>query len=50
MIQYEKHVAPKILTPQQNPDADAYKFGYHSVGVAKVQEGKVKGVYVHHKA
>lgn len=50
VIQYEKHVAPKILTPQQNPDADAYKFGYHSVGVAKVQEGKVKGVYVHHKA
>ena len=50
VIQHEKHVAPKILTPQQNPDADAYKFGYHSVGVAKVQEGKVKGVYVHHKA
>ena len=50
VIQYEKHVAPKILTPQQNPDADAYKFGYHSVGVAKVHAGKVKGVYVHHKA
>lgn len=50
VIQYEKHVAPKILTPQQNPDADAYKFGYHSVGVAKVHDGKVKGVYVHHKA
>lgn len=49
VIQYEKHVAPKILTPQQNPDADAYKFGYHSVGVAKVYAGKVKGVYVHHK-
>ena len=49
VIQYEKHVAPKILTPQQNPDADAYKFGYHSVGVAKVHAGKVKGVYVHHK-
>ena len=28
LIQFEKHVAPKIVTPEQNQDADAYKYGY----------------------
>lgn len=50
VIQFQKHVAPKIITPQGNPDADAYKFGYHNVGVAKVYRNKAAGVYVHSKA
>ena len=50
VIQFQKHVAPKIITPQGNPDADAYKFGYHNVGVAKVYQKKAAGVYVHSKA
>ena len=50
VIQFQKHVAPKIITPQSNPDADAYKFGYHNVGVAKVYQNKAAGVYVHSKA
>lgn len=50
VIQFQKHVAPKIITPQGNPDADAYKFGYHNVGVAKVYQNKAAGVYVHSKA
>ena len=32
LIQFEKHVAPKIVTPEQNQDADAYKYGYRNVG------------------
>lgn len=50
VIQFQKHVAPKIITPEQNQDADAYKFGYRNVGIADVYENKVAGIYLHHKA
>lgn len=50
VIQFEKHVAPKIITPEQNQTADAYKFGYRSVGIADAYENKVAGIYLHHKA
>lgn len=50
VIQFEKHVAPKIITPEQNQDADAYKFGYRNVGIADAYENKVAGIYLHKKA
>ena len=50
VIQFQKHVAPKIITPEQNQDADAYKFGYRNVGIADVYENKTAGIYLHHKA
>lgn len=50
VIQFEKHVAPKIITPEQNQDADAYKFGYRNVGIADAYENKVAGIYLHNKA
>lgn len=50
VIQFQKHVSPKIITPQMNPAADAYKFGYRNVGIADVYKNKLAGVYVHHKA
>ena len=50
VIQFQKHVSPKIITPAQNPTADAYKFAYHNVGIADVYENKLAGVYVHQKA
>ena len=50
VIQFSKHVAPKVVTPDQNPDADAWKFGYRQVGIADVYENKTAGIYVHHKA
>ena len=49
VIQYPKHIAPKIVTPEQNQDADAYKYGYRQVGVADLYENKTAGVYLHHK-
>ena len=49
LIQFEKHVAPKIVAPENNPDADAYKFGYRNVGIADVYKNKVAGVYASHK-
>lgn len=50
VIQFEKHVAPKIVSPEQNQDADAWKFGYRNVGIADVYDNKVAGIYLHHKA
>ncbi len=47
VIQFEKHVAPKIVTPDANQDADAWKFGYRNVGIADVYENKVAGIYAH---
>jgi hypothetical protein len=49
LIQFSKHVAPKIITPEQNQDADAYKYGYRHVGIADAYENKLAGIYLHHK-
>lgn len=49
-IQFQKHVAPKIITPEQNQTGDGYKFGYRNVGIAKLFANKLAGVYLHHKA
>jgi len=50
VIQFPKHVAPKIISPEQNQTADAYKFGYRNVGIAGVYQNKLAGLYLHHKA
>ena len=50
VMQYNKHIAPKVVTPEANQQADAWKFGYRKYGLADVYENKVAGVYVHHKA
>lgn len=47
VIQFEKHVVPKIVTPEQNQSADAWKFGYRNVAIADVYDNKVKGIYLH---
>ena len=49
IIQFTKHVAPKIVSPELNQTADAYRFAYHNVGIADVYENKLAGVYVHKK-
>lgn len=48
VIQFPKHIAPKVVTPEQNQDADAYKFGYRNVGIADVYENKAAGIYMHY--
>lgn len=47
VIQYQKHIAPKIITPEQNQDADAWKYGYRNVGIADAYQNKVAGIYLH---
>lgn len=50
LIQFPKHIAPKIITPDANQTGDAYKFGYRQVAIADVYENKAAGIYLHHKA
>jgi hypothetical protein len=50
VIQSIKHIAPKIITPEANQDADAWKYGYRIYGIADAQELKLDGIYVHTKA
>jgi hypothetical protein len=50
VMQYNKHVAPKVITPEANQDADGWKFGYRKYGLADVYENKVAGIYLHHQA
>lgn len=47
VIQFQKRVAPKIISPEQNQDADAWKYGYRNVGIADAYENKVSGIYLH---
>lgn len=49
VIQFPKHVAPKIVTPEQNQSGDAWKFGYRKVSIADVYKNKLAGIYLHHK-
>lgn len=50
VIQFQKHIAPKIIRPEVNPDGDAWIFGYRNVGIADVYYNKTNGIYLHHKA
>lgn len=46
-IQYQKHTVSKIISPDANQDADAWKFGYRTVGIAECLDNKKDGIYVH---
>jgi hypothetical protein len=50
VLQFSKHVVPKIITPEANQDADAWKFGYRNYGLADIYGNKTAGIYLHHKA
>lgn len=47
VIQFQKHVAPKVITPDQNQSSDGWKFGYRNVGISDAYENKVAGIYLH---
>ena len=47
VIQYQKHTVPKIIRPEENQSADAWKFGYRTVGIADGYENKRAGIYLH---
>lgn len=47
VIQTLKHQDAKVITPEANQTADAWKFGYRVYGLNEVYENKVKGIYLH---
>lgn len=47
VIQHQKHTVGKIITPEQNQDADAWKFGYRTVGISETKDNKKVGIYKH---
>ena len=46
-IQYQKHVSPKVISPEMNQNADAWKFGYRNVGICDTYENKAACIYAH---
>lgn len=44
-IQFNKLVKPKIISPEQNQAADAWKYGYRLCSLCDVYENKTAGVY-----
>lgn len=44
-IQFNKLVKPKIISPEQNQSADAWKYGYRLCSLCDVYENKTAGVY-----
>ena len=47
VIQANKLVKPKILSPDVNPDGDSWIYGYRLVSISKAYENKVAGIYCH---
>jgi len=47
VIKVAKHVLPRIFNPQENQQADAWKFDYRIYHDVFVEENKVKGIYLH---
>lgn len=47
VLQFTKHAVPKIISPDQNQDADAWKYGYRNYGLCDAYENKAAGIYVH---
>lgn len=50
VVQIIKHVVPRLFAPQQNLDADAWKYDYRIYHDAFVLENKVAGIYLHRAA
>ena len=50
VLQYSKHTVNKVFAPEENQNADGWKFVFRSYGLAEVYENKVSGIYLHNKA
>lgn len=45
-IQFTKHRVTKVITPEQNQQADAWAFSYRAYGITDVFDNKQNGIYV----
>lgn len=49
IMQYTKHNVSKAISPDENQEADAWKFFFRSYGLADVYDNKTAGIYVNTK-
>lgn len=45
-IQFTKHRVTKVISPEQNQNADAWAFFYRAYGITDVYDNKQNGIYV----
>jgi len=50
ILQVVKHNVPRLFTPEQNIEADAYRLNYRIYHDTFVLKNKVKGIYLHNAA
>lgn len=50
VLQYPKHKVNKAISPEDNQTDDSWLFFFREYGLADVEENKVSGIYLHHKA
>lgn len=50
IIKFDKHIASSLISPDANPDADAYIAKYRKYGIVDVYANKAAGIYLSHKA
>ncbi len=48
VMQFTKHVVNKVISPEENQSADAWKFFYRAYGLTDIYENKVRGIYCSH--
>lgn len=48
VMQFTKHVVNKVIAPEDNQTADAWKFFYRAYGLTDVYDNRVKGIYCSH--
>ena len=47
IITYSKHVADKVIPPEQNQSTDGYLYFYRNVAMCDVKDNALGGVYLH---
>ena len=48
VIQYQKHVVNKVISPEANQTTDGWLFFYRAYGIAEHYLNKINGIYLHH--
>jgi len=46
LIKHDKHVVGNVISPENNPDADAYILKYRKYGIVEVYQNKLAGIYM----
>ncbi|MCD8383278.1 MAG: hypothetical protein LUC30_10300 [Clostridiales bacterium] len=49
LIKWDKHVVSSVISPDNNPDSDAYIVKYRKYGIVDVFANKVAGIYISHQ-